>query len=213
MKICLQCKKEFKKRTKLCSRECWKKSIIGRKTPGNNNKFWKKCGTPWNKGRRGYKISKCDGTPRYKIGRKTVPAVCKMCGSGFQTVEYLSKKAKYCSRKCFYEGYERKMDCSMERSPHWKGGMTKDRGGRMVKNVGLGRLRANARCVAEEILGRKLLKREIIHHIDGDCTNDDPKNLYMFISISAHMKWHTFFGKKHKLPLPVLESNLGLYSQ
>jgi hypothetical protein len=46
------------------------------------------------------------------------------------------------------------------------------------------------RVVAEQMLGRSLLKGEVVHHIDGDKRNNTPENLMVFPSQSEHVKWH-----------------------
>jgi predicted DNA-binding protein len=45
------------------------------------------------------------------------------------------------------------------------------------------------RAVAEEKMGRKLLPGEVVHHIDGDKTNNSPENLQV-MSNSDHVKLH-----------------------
>lgn len=47
-----------------------------------------------------------------------------------------------------------------------------------------------ARAVMEAKIGRKLKKGEVVHHIDGDKTNDHPENLMLFSSTSEHIQWH-----------------------
>lgn len=47
------------------------------------------------------------------------------------------------------------------------------------------------RLVAEEILGRMLEKKEVIHHIDFDKKNNKPENLCLFENQKEHMKFHT----------------------
>ena len=46
------------------------------------------------------------------------------------------------------------------------------------------------RIVAEQMLGRKLLSGEVVHHIDEDKRNNDPKNLIVFASQSEHAAHH-----------------------
>lgn len=46
------------------------------------------------------------------------------------------------------------------------------------------------RVVAEEILGRKLMPGEVVHHIDGDKRNNSPENLMVFSSQAEHCKHH-----------------------
>ncbi len=46
------------------------------------------------------------------------------------------------------------------------------------------------RVVAELMLGRPLKPGEVVHHIDGDKRNNDPKNLMVFGSQSEHAAFH-----------------------
>lgn len=45
------------------------------------------------------------------------------------------------------------------------------------------------RVVAEQMLGRPLVKGEIVHHKDGDIHNNNPSNLEVMTQ-SEHMKRH-----------------------
>jgi hypothetical protein len=47
------------------------------------------------------------------------------------------------------------------------------------------------RIVAEKILGRKLKRGEIVHHIDGNKSNNHPSNLEVMTQ-SEHCKAHDF---------------------
>lgn len=51
------------------------------------------------------------------------------------------------------------------------------------------------RIVAEQILGRKLLPGEIVHHIDGNKRNNSPNNILVLSSQSEHAKIHIKKGK------------------
>jgi hypothetical protein len=46
------------------------------------------------------------------------------------------------------------------------------------------------RIVAEEMLGRPLLKGEVVHHIDENKRNNDPSNLRVFATQAEHAAWH-----------------------
>lgn len=50
--------------------------------------------------------------------------------------------------------------------------------------------KAEHRVVVEKKLGRKLLRGEVVHHIDGDKRNNAPENLVVFASQSAHVRYH-----------------------
>lgn len=52
------------------------------------------------------------------------------------------------------------------------------------------------RQVAEEILGRPLLKGEVVHHIDGNIHNNSKENLIIFSNQSEHVKWHAKHRKE-----------------
>lgn len=60
------------------------------------------------------------------------------------------------------------------------------------------------RQVMEEKLGRRLLKTEIVHHVDEDKLNNSPENLVLFSSHKEHAihhlleKGHIFGEKKCK---------------
>lgn len=51
------------------------------------------------------------------------------------------------------------------------------------------------RLVAEEMLGRKLLSSEIVHHRNGKRTDNTPENLFIFKNRSQHMKYHWYCWK------------------
>ena len=46
------------------------------------------------------------------------------------------------------------------------------------------------RIVAEQMLGRKLLAGEVVHHIDADRRNNSPDNLMVFASQKEHATFH-----------------------
>ena len=51
------------------------------------------------------------------------------------------------------------------------------------------------RVVIEQVLGRKLLPNEIVHHRDGDKWNNDPSNLVVMtqsehLTLHNHIRWH-----------------------
>lgn len=54
------------------------------------------------------------------------------------------------------------------------------------------------RLVMEKMLGRYLDPCEIVHHIDGDKTNNVESNLMLFPSISAHNQHHAALRKEEK---------------
>ena len=57
---------------------------------------------------------------------------------------------------------------------------------RRGKNKRTGRYSFEHRLLAEELLGRPLLSGEVVHHRDGDGTNNDPSNLVVLPSQAHH---------------------------
>ena len=100
-------------------------------------------------------------------------------------------------------------DMTAENHPSWKGGTTLDRSGYLLRRVeregphgyliraiaqrgkdGLDRsgYAPEHRIVMHNQLGRALVKGEVVDHIDGDVTNNDPSNLRVFASNAEHLR-------------------------
>lgn len=72
-------------------------------------------------------------------------------------------------------------------NPNWKGGTTLDHGYRILRINGK-RIREH-RYVMEQHLGRKLTRKEQIHHINGDKLDNRIENL-MVLSNAEHQRLH-----------------------
>lgn len=59
-----------------------------------------------------------------------------------------------------------------------------------------------SRLIAEKYLGRYLTHSEVVHHIDENSSNDNPKNLYVFSTSAKHTIFHKLKNK------PKLISNI-----
>ena len=94
-----------------------------------------------------------------------------------------------------------------QNNPNWKGGVRQKHGYWFILCPNhpfayKGGLVPRYRLVAEKCLGRYLLKKERIHHIDENPANDNPENLYLFKDRNEHTRYH-----KSKLK-PTLHSNI-----
>lgn len=78
-----------------------------------------------------------------------------------------------------------------EEARHWKGGRRVASNGYVgVLNEGTGSYAYEHRRVMERKLGRQLKPGEVVHHIDGDRTNNSPDNLEVFASNGEHLRHH-----------------------
>ncbi len=71
----------------------------------------------------------------------------------------------------------------------WKGGRWKENNGYIVVNIGRNKKRREHSVVMENYLGRKLEPIELIHHIDGNKSNNNIENLFL-CSKSKHATLH-----------------------
>lgn len=96
---------------------------------------------------------------------------CKQCGNVFyrRPSELKKSSCEYCSRKC-YEEYR----------------FSRIKKTTYIKIIGT----HEHRIVAENALGRKLKKQEIVHHIDGDKHNNKIKNLAILPNRKYHNRVH-----------------------
>jgi len=51
------------------------------------------------------------------------------------------------------------------------------------------------RLLMEGKLGRHLGRKEVVHHIDGDITNNSAINLHLFKDNTSHLRWHNRLGE------------------
>ncbi len=138
---------------------------------------------------------------------------CIVCGATVLVTPCRLTTFKYCSRKCFGEGTRgennyihkrpdvRELRSKLqkgfprpyqegEKHGNWKGGKTKQKIGYILVKTDANKRDYEHRVLMEKKLGRKLKNNEIIHHIDGDKSNNSIPNLKLFSNQSEHLKEH-----------------------
>lgn len=87
----------------------------------------------------------------------------------------------------------KKRDQSGDKNSNWKGGRVGQSKGYIMVYVPNGGYELEHRVVAEKMIGRKLRKYEVVHHINRIKTDNRPENLQV-MTILAHA--HLHHGKK-----------------
>lgn len=114
-------------------------------------------------------------------GPRLPPKVCGLCQRPFR-----GDGRKFCSTRC--HGLSKRSG---------RGYLTMRVDGR---NVGVHRL------VAEQVMGRRLSPREVVHHVNAQRRDNRPENLWVFPSRAAHSRyeWHLRHGGDAAAPEGVI---------
>ena len=92
-------------------------------------------------------------------------------------------------KKGYKQTEEHRLKNSGENHPMWKGKEYQDIYGRWHIWSNCHRV-LRSRYIAEKCFKRKLLKKELIHHINKDKSDDRPENLYVFATRGELIRFH-----------------------
>ena len=150
---------------------------------------------------------------------KKIRTLCKLPACPNTIEAYASARRRFCSRACqnrYYNPilkggkkghpapwlakYNKEHNATLSRRTAVQRSATlraknrakrggKDRKGYLSTHVEGKGSRHTHRIVAERILGRKLRRGEIFHHVDGDIQNNNPNNLQV-LSRADHLRVH-----------------------
>ena len=86
--------------------------------------------------------------------------------------------------------YKVKSERCQERAPGWKGGRSRSSKGYVVLSIH-SRKKFEHRVVMENYLGRPLKDNEVVHHINGDKTDNRIENLQLMTNAEHTITHHT----------------------
>jgi hypothetical protein len=142
-----------------------------------------------------------------KRKRNYILKICEICGKEYET--YLSKKQKCCSLDCKNKFVSKKLKQKgipknwhpeigfkkKEKNIMWKGGRFKS-GSYILVHSPKHPCRNSSgyvmehRLIMEKKIGRFLTKKEVIHHLDHNKSNNSLDNLFLFESTNRHVAYH-----------------------
>ena len=109
---------------------------------------------------------------------------CLTCGDPFEVRYPRSDGKRYCSRSCAARDQWKGSG-----NPRFNDGMSAQSSGRRLKVLPDGRSMTYARWLMQEHLGRRLGPDEVVHHRNGNFTDDRIENLQV-LTRAEHIEVH-----------------------
>lgn len=120
---------------------------------------------------------------------------CPVCNKPhYRKLSEIRKGIRCCSKRCAYQSENYRTNRLAEKHPSWKGGRTHSGGGYILVRVRPNSKSSSVqvqehRLVMAKHLNRELSPSEIVHHKNGNRTDNRIQNLVL-MTRSAHLKHH-----------------------
>ncbi len=178
-----------------CSRPCAAKGIVSPELRAKQSAGHKRS---WTKERHAIRNA------RDQAAKEAKSIECNYCGTMFYKPDAWKKRTKkhYCSKLCGVTARigtkaaastRKKMSEARlrEKNPGWKGGRFTTKGYVyiLINPTGPAVYRREHDLIIERIIGRSLVKGEVVHHKNEIKNDNRPENLQL-MTISEHMKLH-----------------------
>lgn len=131
---------------------------------------------------------------------------CDFCKKSFDKPDHLVKKHNFCNEDHLRKWNSQRMSkynkTENPMNKKWTKKMRLKKRDEVLERTGKGEKAYNKflgrhehRVVAEQLLGRKLKKKEVVHHIDLNKQNNEPSNLVVLPNTSVHSHLHQVLKK------------------
>lgn len=139
-----------------------------------------------------------------------IKVICDGCGKEIWQYPSQVRRSKehFCSQQCHMAKLNAEMN-PMRMTEEVKAKLSLSRrGSGEGKTYQKQKGRHVHRQVAEQMLGRKLKPREVVHHINRDKRDNRPENLMVFACQADHAKWHMEHDGEEVMPDEVHSTQL-----
>lgn len=134
------------------------------------------------------KASKCYPCA-HKARRTRQSRICEECGATFERPPNQLAHARYCGQACHIVALRRRMTLPGSEHPGWKGGVHMRGDGYIAVHTGRrSRMRLH-RIIAQEVLGRPLRRKEVVHHWNL-CRTDNRHSNLLICDAFYHQRLH-----------------------